>query len=295
MRNSYLINLFLVFIVVGLFWFSSHTSTTSDTDITKLSDIETNVINSILITRLDKPEIKLTKQSSTWKIIQPIEAAGNKTRIKLILSLLSSPIHNQLSHPSDDVLKNLGLKPIKLSLQLNNDVFVFGDIEPIGKRRYVLYENTVYLIDDKVSPMLIANVASFIDNQLLPVNTQITKIQLPQLNNDNFDASSSVTFIPEGNIWTSTPQVYPTEKLAATISNWQQASAMQVRPANKLDKDNKSATPVLLWLNNQAEPIKFDVQMDERNLYLLNSDKQLRYQFPASLVHQLFLSTITTD
>ena len=95
MKSSYLTNLVLIIVIAGLFWFNQHTSSPDDT-YNKLSDISADIITDITIIRVQHEDIKLHKQTSGWKIIHTIVAEANHTRIRMLLSLLSTPIHNQL-------------------------------------------------------------------------------------------------------------------------------------------------------------------------------------------------------
>lgn len=294
MKSSYLTNLILLIVIAGLFWFSQKSSTTNNTEVA-LSDIKADEINSILITRTERPEIKLSKHTTGWQLTQPISTDGNKTRIDLLLSLLSSTIHSQLNHPSDEMLKQLGLKPAILSLKLNEQLFVFGGIEPIDKRRYVLFNDTVYLIDDLVAPLLNVNATSFIDNRLFPLSDQVHKLQLPLLKDSELDASSNITISNQAGIWESVPIGFSKNKLASVVASWQQAAALQVTQ-KVLDKsDQNDSVAMQVWFNEAAIPVEFIIRIDNRSLYITNIEKQLNYHFPAALAQQLFLPLAESD
>lgn len=287
MKNSYLTNLALLVVIVIVFWFNQQSDSPQETTMS-LSDIKAMSISDIIITRAQGNDIKLHKHTTGWKITQPLNADGNNTRISLLLSLLSTPIYNQLDNVDDTVLEKFGLKPIKLSLQLNNQLFVFGDVEPLSKRRYILHNNTIYLIEDQLSPLLHANAASLIDNRLFATNSKISKIQLPQLIDGELAPSASILLSKNDGDWTTNPKNYSTTNIAALITSWQQASALQVSPISSEVDQNVS---VLIWLKGQAQPTEFFVHKDERSLFLINQDKHLNYQFPITLLEQLFLST----
>jgi len=288
MKSSYLTNLILTIVIASLFWFNKQNTSPNETA-NYLSDVNAQSINAITIKRVQRKEIKLLKQASGWKIVRPITADGNHTRIRLLLSLVNTPIHSQLHDVDDASLEKFGLKPINVSLQLNEQLFTFGDIEPLSKRRYVLHNNSIYLIDDLISPLLNANMASFIDNRLLSASEQITEIQLPQLINGELDAANPLTVTKIKDSWSSSPQSYSVEKLTALIASWQQASALQVSHSTTTDD---TGIYVLLWLNEQRTPVEFMIQLDNRNLFLTNNKKQLRYQFPAAFAQQLLLPSV---
>ena len=245
MKSSYLINLVLVLVIAVLYWLSSPTSSPTITS-ADFSNIDVKSIKNITIQRRFRNEVKLHKQDSDWQIVQPIKAVANNTRIKLLLSLLNSPSHNQLTHPTDELIIQLGLKPIKLSLQLNEHLFVFGDIEPINKWRYVLYENTVYLMDDQISPLLNANAASFINNHLLAITQEIKSIHLPLFDNNQLSTTESITIDFHDGHWQSQPPSNSTDKLATVIKLWQHAEALQVIPIDSQGSANNSSPPSVM-------------------------------------------------
>jgi uncharacterized protein DUF4340 len=289
MKTSYLTNLVLVCIIAALFWFSQQT-TTPDITINSFEHIDVHTINDIQVKREHRDTIKLLKHNSNWKVVQPIEAAASNLRAILLLSILDSPSHNQLVHPSDETLIQLGLKPIKLSLQLNEHVFIFGDNEPLNKRRYVLYKDTVYLMDDKISPLLNATAASFINNRLIANNHEITSIQLPLLDDNQLSTTQSIIIDRNNDHWQSLPQINSTGSLTNLIKHWQQAEAMQVIPIIAEDIANSEDIIMTIGIKERNKLTTLGIQLTERNLFLIDNNKKLKYQFPAAMAQQLFFN-----
>jgi hypothetical protein len=289
MKSSYLTNLILICIVASLFLFSRHSST-PDIDTNSFELIDVKAINDIQLKRAHRDGIKLIRKGDRWQIIQPVNAAANRVRASLLLSILDSPSHNQLAQPSEKVLKQLGLKPIKLSLKLNEHLFVFGDIEPLNKHRYVLYKNTVYLMDDNIAPLLNATAASFINNRLIANNHQITSIQLPLLDDTQLSTTQTISIERNNDHWQSQPQFDSTERLATLIEFWQQAEAMQVTPLTDEDTVNLANMIITVSSKEPATQMTFGLQLTDRNLFIIDHNKMLKYQFPNAMAHQLFLN-----
>jgi uncharacterized protein DUF4340 len=288
MKSSYLTNLILVCVIATLFWFSRQT-TPPDITNNSFEYIDIHTINSIQLKRENRDNIKLHKQDANWKIVQPINAAANTTRINLLLSLLGSSSHSQLDHVSDEILKQLGLNPIKLSLQLNEHLFIFGDREPLNKHRYVLHQNTVYLLDDTITPLLSANANSFINNRLISNQYKISSMQLPLFDGKKLSATNTIYLELNNSHWQSLPAIGSTDKLTRLIDFWQQSEAMQVSPVTEDDMASLANIQVIINFEESRTPATFLIQLTARNLFIIDLNKKLKYQFPAAMAQQLFI------
>jgi hypothetical protein len=289
MKSSYLTNLVLVCVIAALFWFSRQAAT-PDITANVFHHIDVHTINDIQLNREHGNDIKLHKQGTDWKIVQPINAAANTTRVKLLLSLLVSSSHNQLTHPSDETLKQLGLKPIKFSLRLNEHLFIFGDREPLNKHRYILYQNTVYLMDDNITPLLSANASSFINNRLIASQYNINSIQLPLFDGQQLSATNNIAIELNNSHWQSLPAIDSTDKLTKLIAFWQQAEAMQVIPVTEEDTTTLDNMQVTINFEELNTPVIFLIQLTASNLFITDQNKKLKYQFPAAIAQQLFVN-----
>lgn len=292
MKSSYLTNLVLVCVIAALFWFSQQATIPEDTS-NSFQHIDVHAINDIQLKRENRDDIQLLKQDIIWHLVQPINATANTTRVNLLLSLLDSPSHSQLIHPNDETLEQLGLKPRKISLQLNEHLFVFGDREPLNKHRYVLYQNTVYLMDDNITALLSANANSLINNRLIASQYKINSMQLPLLDGKQLSSIDTIAIELNNSHWQSLPAIHSTDKLTKLIEFWQQAEAMQVIPVteeNIASVDNKQVTITFEDLNTSAI---FLIQLTDRNLFITDQNKKLKYQFPAAMAQQLFLNKVS--
>ena len=69
---------------------------------------------------------------------------GLTSRIEQLLTISQTPSLNRFPAPSD--LSPFGLKNPAVVLQLNQERFSFGDIDPLNGWRYVLYNGMIHLI-----------------------------------------------------------------------------------------------------------------------------------------------------
>jgi hypothetical protein len=289
MKKSYLINLILVGLIIGLYWFN-----TVDTDpvagLKQLSPLTSDDIQHIIISRPNTADIILEKSASGWHITQPIKAIANNTRVELLLSFLNTPSYAQISAVTDGDLEQFELAPANLVLTLNQFNVQFGGIEAISKHRYVLIGDVIHLITDRITPLLYANASSFIENRLIAKNNIITKLVLPKLNTDNTLSAESTIIENLNGHWQSNLPAITTDQITAIVQNWQYAYALQVLPI----KDTMPATSmphkVQVWFNNQILPAEYDLTINGNALFIKDPQQMLNYQFTLALLTQLLPS-----
>ena len=282
MKSRYLFNILLIIVILGLYWFLNQ-ETSIPTQPT-LSITSHDDISQITIARNGLDTISIHKNSSGWQLVQPLNAPANNTRIKLLLSILNTPIYAQLSHADNATRSQLGFSDTSTLLTLNNDRFQFGNIESISKRRYVLHNDVIHLIDDNVAPLLNANAASFIDNKLTPLNKQISKLIITKSNTDNSLSTNDIIIEQKQGRWISNGNL-SADQLSLLIEAWQHAYALQVIPLKTAKLPLTEPHKIIIWLNDAS--IELELQTNVRTLYLNNQQQQLSYQFPVELLSQL--------
>ncbi|MDT8371230.1 MAG: DUF4340 domain-containing protein [Gammaproteobacteria bacterium] len=291
MKSRYLINLLLVIIVLVLYWFNSQTVPSSDNSYSPLTSIARESITSITITSPNNDTILLTKQDNGWQLIQPLTAKANDTRIQLILSLLSTASFAQLTPKDDTKLSRFELNDSSPSVRLNDQLFQFGATETLSKHRYIFYKDTIHLIDDHVSPLLNASASSFIENRLFALNKTIKTLSLPTLDADNRLSKDTITVTQHNGHWQTNDVTLSADALTSLIQTWQHAYATQVLPLT--DKEQAAAIQhtVEITFKNQPAKISLSILVNENSLSIIDDQSQLKYQFPISMLNQLFAVT----
>ena len=271
---------------LGLYWFLNQ-ETPKHSQGRGLTTSAHGDITKITILRDGLDTISIQRSTSNWQLVQPINAPANNTRIKLLLSILNASSHAQLSHIDDATLTQLGFNNANTILKLDDASFQFGNIEPISKRRYVLHNDVIHLIDDNVAPLLNANAASFIDNKLILLNNQISKLVLPTLNTDQTISTDNITIEQKEGHWTSDDSKFSSDELTTLIDSWQYTYALQVLPLSTAKLPLSEPHKIVVSFHNQTEPVELQLQKDNRTLYLNSPSQQLSYQFPVTLIQQL--------
>tara|TARA_R110001606_G_scaffold361754_7_gene515137 strand:- start:33172 stop:34050 length:879 start_codon:yes stop_codon:yes gene_type:complete len=288
MKKSYLTNLILIALIIGLYWINTIDHSVVD-EMPQLSTLNSSNIHNITISRLGIPDIVLEKTASDWLITQPIKAVANKIRVELLLSFLNTPSYAQINFSQGNTLAQFELDSPNLVLTLDKLKVQFGGLEPISKHRYVLIDNVIHLITDRITPLLHANATSFIENKLISKGNIITKLVLPQLNTDNSLSTVPITIENNNGHWQSNLHTITTDRLSAIVENWQHAYALQVLPLKKNTSVTTATHKVQIWFNNQILPTEYELKPNHNALFIIGP-QQLSYQFTLASLGQLLPS-----
>ncbi|MEX2353506.1 MAG: hypothetical protein WD709_04910, partial [Gammaproteobacteria bacterium] len=147
MRSRLLLTTALAILVSVLIWYLARTAPppTGQTHAVAAS-LDPAAVTHIQITRPGKDDVTINKEGANWQLSHPLQISANPFRINSILSLPGTP--GQTLSPSNETdLKQLGLLPPQLTLELDGHVFQFGHVSPLEGGRYLLYDNTVHVIE----------------------------------------------------------------------------------------------------------------------------------------------------
>ncbi|WP_297808469.1 DUF4340 domain-containing protein [uncultured Methylophaga sp.] len=282
MKSSYLTNLVLLVIVIVLLWLSQREQP-AEQQPAGLSALSAEAVERIQIQRQDRDTLTLERQQQSWQLTQPFNARANQTRVNLLLSLLSSPIHGQQPASDESALLEFGLDQPEVTLLMNEQPFAFGATESLSQNRYVLHRNVVYLVQDDVTPLLKASAGSFVDNRLVEEGVSINKLTLPASN----ETDEQRLIEQRDGRWHSNNSSASSDGLKTLVDNWQHAYAMQVR---HLDADELNSLPspqISLWLESNSQPLQLIMTLSGETLQLTNPALQLQYEFPLAMRSQL--------
>jgi len=280
MKSSYLTNLVLLVIVLVLLWLSQREQPASQAT-SNISSLSAAEVSAIEIPQANKPAIKLERLHDKWALTAPFKAQANQPRINLLLSLLSAPVYGQFQPMDQASLDQFGLSKPEATLRLNDQQFYFGGIEALNKRRYVLHQDVIYLLDDNIAPLLKASAGSFVDNRLIADQNTITALEMTNA------AGNDISLTLQDGHWNSSGFQASSDRLTALIDSWQVAYAMQVRHLDSKAILNLPAPQIHLWFQDHTEPLALVMTETAQSLQIFNPVLQLQYDFPLALKKKL--------
>lgn len=240
-----------------------------------LTAIAAAELQSIVITHPDKPEIRLEKRDSTWRLVAPVEADTDPFEVSSLVGLASLEVKRSL--PVADVdLAELKLDPPHYTITLDGRTLAFGDTEPIGHRRYIRVDGQVQLVVDPPSAALDADYSDLVARELLPKNARIQRIEVPGL---------TVRRSDDGIGWIAEQQPQASaDQLAQFVEAWRNARAMWngLQPEGSGD----AGTPVRIVLDGGE--IVLRAAQREPQLLIDNPALKVRYTVSRAEADKLF-------
>ena len=281
MNPRLLLNLLLLLSVATIGLFIINSPDDSEPNITRLDGPILTKINNILIQSDGLVDIQLQKTNSEkWFMTLPYKAEANHTLIEEILKLTTAISHSRFS-AIDKNLSDYDLQPAKASFHLNETEYLFGSIESINKRRYILRDKTIHLTTDLFYHRLRTNAESFIRPQLIPDGTKLTSLKSEGL---SLNQSAQGEWLISGN--NSAAENYSADSIQTLLDHWQHKRAVQILPA----KPSDSPRLVNIVLSDNTE-IQFNSIKTSTEFILVRSDLGLQYHFPISAADDLLTLT----
>ncbi len=275
MNSRLLLNLLLLIIIgaLGVFIFTSSDKT--ETNITRLGGPKAENINTITIQRNGLADIFLEKNNDIWWMSNPYKVRANTVPINALLKFSQTISHSRFSAENKN-LRDYDLQPAKASLALNGVEYLFGNIEHINNRRYILKDNTIHLTTDLFYYRLRTNTEAFISPKLIPDNSQITALTLPDL---KLNKSAQGEWLVSGK---QSTQAFSNDAIQILLDHWHNKQAIQVLPAKINSKEKK----VQLVFSDNTK-INFLVNKTKNNFILIRKDLGLQYQLPIDAAKDL--------
>jgi len=123
----------------------------------------------VIIHSEGRDDVVLKNETGIWKVVKPKEFIADKAKVQLLFTLLSE--NAESSYDIDDKdLARYGLDKDKLSVSFNGVKIIFGKLNEVSRKRYVLKANKMYLVEETVSGLMEMGVDAFKsqDTPLIP-------------------------------------------------------------------------------------------------------------------------------
>jgi Domain of unknown function (DUF4340) len=265
-RLRLFINLLLFLCVIGLAIFLIRGEVKEKVKIeVTLTDIQPDSIHVIHIERRDMDDIIFQKQDDHWDMQSPYNLPANSSRIKVMLKLLQAHSYDNFSAADNDLTPFMLAVPA-VSIVLNDTRIAFGDTNPLEEKlRYVLIKDTVHIINDSLFHQLQASATFFLDAKLIPPDSKIKAIQLPELNIENAE---------DDTLSGAYHQI---------INSWNQLESISVRKYEEIEAIDTIKIDLA-----SGERIEFVIVSDRPNLILARPERGIQYHISNTVSDNLF-------
>lgn len=108
---------------------------------------------------------ELRRKDQQWTLMAPVEVAARTARVGRLLEL------QEIDFSAGFAIDSVNVTAARLDeqarvLQLDNNIYRFGGIEPVSKKRYVQLNDKVVLLEDRYLPLMDGGVNAFAELQL---------------------------------------------------------------------------------------------------------------------------------
>ncbi|KAG1707549.1 hypothetical protein GQR58_003222 [Nymphon striatum] len=103
------------------------------------------------------------EENREWKITQPVQIDADKSKVRLLFTLLTDPVSSSYDVAGKDLAK-FGLDKDDTSISFNGVKLILGDLNQVSQTRYILKGDKIYLIVETVTGLLGMGVDGFRKN-----------------------------------------------------------------------------------------------------------------------------------
>jgi hypothetical protein len=226
-------------------------------------------------------QLELRRDADGWRIESPIDWPAYDANVERLLSIVNVNT-SPLGDAAELELDTLGLDPPSTSLRFNDTRLLFGAINNIGQRRYLLIDSTLYLIPDFHLAFVAQGLPGMVDRRMLPKRDPVARLQLPEfeITRDEDDRFRS----------SHTPE-FTQAQLRQLIDNWQGLQASRVK---RFDNGADALLTIEARLAG-GRVINFLLLSVTPEIVIANPQIGLQYHFRANYHNQLITIADTAD
>lgn len=276
MSTRNLVNLLLLVVIAGLVAIVVYEpGITPEPENPKLTSLNQDDVNHILIQRKADDDIELEKVNGAWQLLKPYQLPAHEFRAQSILRLAEAESLSQNDLAGLDK-STFGLDNPRAIVTFNqSEKILFGSNEPLQQHRYVQVGNTLHTIVDSFYYQVAAALSTYIDHRLLASDNKITRLELPELSVE----------LKQGK-WQLTPQPedYSADNVTELLNNWRNAQAIEIAKTAKVDSNQV----VKIYLQDKPAPLSYAVVKNEKGIALVRNDLGLAYSITEDSYNKLF-------
>ncbi len=100
-----------------------------------------------------REDLVLQLEGKIWKVVRPTEFIADRDKVRHLFTLLSENADSQYDVEDKD-LAQYGLDKDRLSVSFNGVKIIFGKLNEITQKRFMLKGNKIYLVEETVSGLM---------------------------------------------------------------------------------------------------------------------------------------------
>ncbi len=164
-KKRLLVNLVLLVLVAGLIAFVMTREGDKGEQFKTLYDKSIGDDAKELVIHVEgKDDIVIQLEDDIWKVVKPNAFVADKEKIRHLFTLLSENAESSYSikeATKDKDLASYGLDENRLSISFNGVKMIFGKLNEISHKRFILKGDRIYLISETISGLMLLGEEGF--------------------------------------------------------------------------------------------------------------------------------------
>ena len=153
-KKRLLINLGLLVVVVALVAFvATRKEETGELHKTLYDNSIGEEAKEVIIHSEGREDVVLQNQDNIWKVTKPSEFVADKAKVQHLFTLLSENADSSYDVEGKDLV-SYGLDKDRLSVSFNGVKIIFGKLNDVTQKRFLLKGDKIYLIEETVSGLM---------------------------------------------------------------------------------------------------------------------------------------------
>jgi len=122
----------------------------------------------IIIHAVGREDVVLQNKNDSWEVIKPSQFKADSAKVRHLFTLLSENAESNYPIAGKN-LADYGLDKENLSVSFNGIKYIFGNLNTVTEQRFIRMGDTLYLIQETVSGLMLAGEESFkVDSKNMP-------------------------------------------------------------------------------------------------------------------------------
>ena len=266
MQPRTLVNLALVALAIGLGALVILRPGEAPVPVLRVSELNPAEVSTLRFEPRSGAAMLARRVGSGWRLEAPLELRGNPIRLASLTTVARATSTAGFRAAGNDP-SQYGLDPPRARLWLDEHEFSFGDTESLDRRRYVMHDGQVHLVQDSYFQHLSADPANFVHPAPVRPGATILGISV---------GGSSLEY--RHGRWSSTGpgRIVGAERAGEIAAAWSAASAIRTMP---YDPGLAWAESVRLVIGDRSEPLELGIARSEFELILGRADAGVQYHF----------------
>jgi len=231
-------------------------------------------VQSITIT--NSTRMHFSRQHDHWYMRSPYDTRANDAQISKMLEFFGVRVRSSFTVDGD--IGKYGLSDPVLRVNFDDISVLLGGTDPLKRQRYVLYQDTIALIDNDLKYLFTQTPENYLYRGLLPDDAAPVQLSLPTMTVKKTAADWQLT---------GSDAAYTQEQIVMLVDEWRLSQAAQITKARQ-----STGQKIEITLDNGVV-LQYLLAAKEQDTVFIQPELGVQYHFRSDVARRLLTLTPT--